>query len=245
MRTTLLSLTVLLIAALGISAAPAIAEDSQQSDPPSSWERFTERHDQNDDGLVSAEEFGRSDRRFQELDADGNGTVDPEEMEQLEARCGAPRTPPAPGGGLVRMADRNQDHELTREEWDALAAELDSDTDGTISDEELIQAMIRNRAARSGGHHGDPGRPTDDSKPRGSEREPRPLTGHLDSNQDGLLDSRDLDEIFADLDADGDAVVRSDEMPPFPFGPRGRRSGCDWTQGHSRRHGGPGTDSVR
>jgi len=251
MKTTPLSLTLCLIAALtltclALGAVPAIGQESPATDSPSHWDRFAARHDQNDDGLVSAEEFGRSDRRFQELDADGDGSVDPEELAQVEARCGAPRTPPAPGAGLVRLADGNRDQELTREEWDALAVELDRDADGAITDEELIETMIRNRAARQNGRAGGPGQPGGEGKPEGSPREPRPLSSHLDANQDGLVDSRDLDEIFTDLDTNGDAVISRDEMPPLPFGPRGGHSRCEWARGPGGRPGGaPAAESVR
>lgn len=228
MKRTLLILTCTLIA-LTVGAALATAGDTLES----AWDRFSERHDGDGDGVVTADEFASSDRRFLALDADQSGTIDPDELAQAETRCD---NPPAPGSGLIRLADSDRDHELTREEWDALAVELDGDGDGLITDSELIETMIRNRPRRPGGRQEGPGA-------GGPDFEPRPLTDRMDTNEDGLFDNGDLDQIFSELDKDGDLVVSSDEMPAFPFGPR-QRGRCGSESGFGARPGAFGPDGA-
>jgi Ca2+-binding EF-hand superfamily protein len=169
------------------------------------WERFSERHDEDGDGRVTAEEFGRSYPRFQSLDVDGDGAVTSEELEAAVAEMGGR---PAPGHGLVRSADADRDGAVTREEWSARLAEIDSDGDGALTDEELTESFLRRHQRHQ----------------RRVAWRFGPPSAHLDFNEDGQLDFGDLDSLYSGLDADGDGTISAAEMPER-IGGRSRGAG--------------------
>lgn len=198
-------------------SAVAIAQLGAESPE---WDRFSARHDENLDGQISAEEFGRTDHRFGLLDGNDDGVVTPDELEAAHDRFGGP---PPPGRGLAHMADSDGDRQITKQEWDSAVAEVDANGDGIVGPEEMVAAAERNHPGMKPGFA-----PPPDS-----------MIDRLDSNDDGFLDAGDFDALFSGLDADSDGTISSEEM-------RGPRAGCRSRSERAHRGGarrGEGSES--
>ncbi|MEL7058441.1 MAG: hypothetical protein AAGN46_00285 [Acidobacteriota bacterium] len=104
---------------------------------------------------------------------------------------------PERGAFLFRLADRDRDREVTREEWDNVLADLDANDDGQIERDE-IETLVnarREEAGRRGGR-GFGRRGGDDAPSR--------------------FEVAMLSEAFDRFDSDGDGVVTGDELPRPP-----------------------------
>jgi len=179
---------------VGLVAVAALVAVTLPAEPPEGgmWEHFSRRFDENQDGQVTQEEFDRVANRFSRLDRNGDGVLTEDDFQG-----GAPHH----GAMIVRLADADRNHEVSADEWQQFLAELDADADGVITDDELV-AFFESR------------RPADAPRPH---REHKPRAGNLlDQDGDGVLETADLDAIFAELDANGDQTLQSDEMPGFP-----------------------------
>lgn len=120
-RTTLTALAVAALAGLVWAAAPLFA-GHLSGGPPHSWEEFTERHDADGDGRVSAEElFGD---HFDRLDADGDGFVTAADFEAHRSAMAFTF--------VAHRADADRDGDLTAAELDAWFAERDTNGDGRL-----------------------------------------------------------------------------------------------------------------
>ncbi len=162
------------------------------------WEHVSGRFDENQDGQVTRDEFERGQDRFAQLDRNSDGVLTEDDFQGGMRRHGAM---------AARLADADRNREVTPAEWQELLAAVDPDGDGVITDEELA-AFFESR------------RPADAPPPR-HDRKPS-MGGRLDADEDGVLEIDDLNEIFAELDANGDQTLQSDELPP-PRGHRGSR----------------------
>ncbi len=175
---------------------------------------FAADFDTDQDGTVSREEFDRgSDALFAELDRDGDGALSGEELPRFRG----PRHGRGPGRGamagmiVARAADEDGDGEVTAGEWQIFLAALEVGADGAIT-EESLRAVL--------------------PKPPGMREVPEGVRGSrigrlarlLDRDDDSLLETEDLDAIFAELDQDGDGALMAEELPRFRGhrGPPGR-----------------------
>ncbi|MCP4656380.1 MAG: hypothetical protein GY856_13285 [bacterium] len=174
------------------------------------WEHVSGRFDENQDGQVTRDEFERGQDRFAQLDRNADGVLTEDDFQGGAGRH---------GGMIARLADADRNREVTPDEWQELIAAIDPDGDGVITDEELAAFFESRRPA--------------DAPPPAHDRKP-PMGGRLDRNEDGVLGTDDLNEIFAELDTNGDQTLQSDELPPPGRGHRGSRG----KHGGSRSGGG-------
>lgn len=120
--------------------------------PPSLSER-----DSDDDGSISAEEFGigsdstatqdaKATELFSRIDSDGSGELSSEEVEAFESMMAEQRTQGPGGGDPLATLDADEDGSVSAEEFgleDATAQmqqlfkAIDGDEDGSLSTEEL------------------------------------------------------------------------------------------------------------
>lgn len=197
---------------VGLVVVAAVVAVALPAQPPEGgmWEHFSRRFDENQDGQVTQEEFDRVANRFSRFDRNDDGVLTEDDFQG---------GPPRHGAMIVRLADADRNHEVSADEWQQFLAELDADADGVITDDERVAFFESHRPAHAPRPH----------------REHKPRSGNLlDHDGDGVLETADLEAIFAELDANGDQTLQSDEMPRFPG--RGRRG----LRGGGGFHGGGG-----
>lgn len=231
----------LLAAFVGAPGAPAVAEEGGLP----ATTRFFEAFDRNHDGVVTAEEFGRSPDVFRLLDKDRNGSIEatdlglpatwrpvPQSSERVRGREGAGENP-ARGGffARIREMDANGDGRIARDEWRGrveMFDRLDRNADGALD-----AADMPGRGAGRGGL--DAPRPGA-TPPEPMPREARVLFDEADLDDDGELDADELagrpDLRAWDADRDGrvsTAECEAQRSPPSnegdgdpPGRPRGR-----------------------
>ncbi|MEM1179422.1 MAG: hypothetical protein AAGM22_13815 [Acidobacteriota bacterium] len=213
-----------------ILASPAVASGAQGADQPvvgdasaqtaerpSLWERFSTRHDTNQDGVITRDEFQKDDERFQRLDQNLDGQLTEADFEGLKSR----RFGELQNRGLIRGADINRDGRVTAEEWASFEQALDVDGDGVVSDGEMQALRDVRRSERSqrfGGRDAKRGQKSFD----GQAQSP------FDADQSGGLDAAERAALFSSFDTNGDGTVSADEMP------QGRRGGKDRGQRGAR-----------
>lgn len=170
---TLLGTTVL----VGGLAAAALANDGRMRGHPGHALQLFEQVDANGDGTIERSEVEAfRAARFAEADADGDGKVTPEELQAMRTAWVEKRT-----------AER--------------FASLDADGDGSISEQEFMTAQSERRQAWMGGEHG--------------EKRAARHFDRMDANNDGALDAEELGKrgmrLFERLDGDDDGVVTREE----------------------------------
>ena len=111
------------------------------------------------------------------------------------------------GGFIVRGADADENGEITASAWQARVDTFDADGNGTIEESEWLAAL--------------PGAPDHEPPPGFFEM----ITQHLDRNDNGVLETSDLDAVFAEHDGDGDGVITESELPGRGSRGRGMRRG--------------------
>ncbi len=195
-------------AVLLCGVAPVAAQ--RGGDPGAVWQHLAERYDADGDGVITAEEHGRGERQFRNLDRDGDGTITAADFERRGRRPGRGARGergerPAPREVARRLGDLfgsflNVDGEpgLSAVDWQQLRERLAPDENGVVGDGGVAAVLGldgKTRMARMGGSL-------------------KPL---LDHDGDGELHVDDLDAVFAALDRDGDGLIeQGDEidMPP-------------------------------
>jgi len=161
---------------------------------PPSIDQVFERFDLNRDGKLTKDELPEPvAERIMKADADGDGAVTKEELEQARRKMGGRFI-----DKLFERFDANQDGKLTKEELPAQFAEklmqADADGDGAVTKEEL-------QAARE-------------------KLGPRPgatvLFRHFDKDGDGRLAASEVPQVAQErllqADADGDGGVTPEEI---------------------------------
>ncbi|MCB1053816.1 MAG: EF-hand domain-containing protein [Acidobacteria bacterium] len=167
--------------------------------PPEGAPRLSEALDRNDDGLVNDTDFAQI---FADLDADGNGTIQAQELPRPH-RQGGERG--GKGGPFFKTADSDQDGSITSDEWNSFVAGLPLKEDGSI---DFAQIMAERQAERMG-----PGPRR--GGPNGERNHgDRPQGNPLDADNNGLITPSDLQAFFTAHDQNNDGVLTQDEMGP-------------------------------
>ncbi|MCG8456759.1 MAG: EF-hand domain-containing protein [Holophagales bacterium] len=219
------------VAAAALAGLPALAPaqtgsaqaETPQADtaPPepsffaSHWQHFSQRHDSDSDGVVSREEFQaaenrHADHRFDRLDSDGDGQLTETDFESFRGRGPHHRFHGRFPGGMGHVlfgmdADRSGD--VSFQEWQDFLVALDPDGDGTVSREEL-ETYTASRAEEL--------RLPRNRERAGSALDPyEMLTRRVDQDDDGVLETSDLEAAYNQLDTDGDGALASSELPHF------------------------------
>lgn len=107
-------------------------------------------------------------------------------------------------GPFLFGADTNEDGALGLDELNAFLATVDANGDGILAHEEL-RAAAEARAVEAGFELPEAG-------PR-AERRHEHVMERLDANEDGLLQTSEVEAHFGELDADGNGIVSGDELP--------------------------------
>ena len=138
--------------------------------------------DRDGDGLLEVEDLRQL---FVDLDANGDGEVTRDELPRIsgERRRFASRL-------VARLADADEDRQVTGAEWQALLAGLDADADGVITQDEWFALLTEREPS--------------------AERFER-LVRVLDRNDNAVLETSDLEAIFDELDSDASGVIEEDE----------------------------------
>ena len=106
------------------------------------WQRL-ERMDTDGDGKVSKDEFQGPDRFWDRLDANRDGLVTKDEARAMRRgnRQRGMGGGGNPDGFLMPAFDKDGDGKISSEEWLAFFKRADKNNDGTVSADELTQAM--------------------------------------------------------------------------------------------------------
>jgi len=214
----------LLLLAAATMAQPGFGPGGRGHGGPPSIDAIFGKLDANQDGKLTKDELPeRAAEKLMVADADGDGAVTKEELEQARPGRGGGGGFGGPGGpppieSLFERFDKNGDGKLTQDEVPEWCAErlmkADADGDGAVTKEELEQAR-----QKLGGEFADK------------------LFERLDANADGKLTKDELPPRLADklmqAEADGDGALTKDELKAAreKLGPR---------PGAGRFRGGPG-----
>ncbi len=167
--------------------------------------------DTDGDGRVSRDEYRGPDAFFERLDANANGFIDADEIDQLDGGAKRKRKiSPEAAAARFEQLDKNGDGVLTADDGvpGRYLETVDANADGRVSLEEF-QAAVAKAQARDGD---------------GEEQKPAPSKGRLtagmlrrfDKNKDGKVTADEYpgsEERFKGLDADGDGVLTKADLP--------------------------------
>ncbi len=170
------------------------------------WQRISERHDQNQDGQVTADEVPAD--RFSRMDRNGDGVVTAADFEDFEGRAGRKgrQGPGHRGKGMAKVvaaADADQDGKVTQAEWSTFVGGIDADGDGLLTEDELTAHREAHRKAMG------------KERPEGLERQHarRHTRVFMDTDEDGQLETEDLLAVFSKLDRNGDGELSEADRP--------------------------------
>ena len=244
------SLLCLTLAAVGLSAAPLLAQD----------ELFG-KLDANKDGLIAEDEVEgeakvKFDRLLRTADKDGDKKLSKEEFAAGLKQPDQPRQPPEDARGPGRRGGAPADGARL----DALFDRTDANSDGKISKDEVPErlqerfgqmlerigadAANKEQFGRFMAFANQQGRPGEGRPGEGRPGEGRPgmfrppVVAALDTDGDGELSAAEIEgasKALAKLDKNSDGKLSREELgPPGPMGPLGDRRPGDAPPGAGR-----------
>ena len=191
----LIAPTLLLITALAF-AAPCDGHKAGHG------ESCSQACDSNGDGQVTkAEMLAKAEAHFNKMDQNGDGVLTEDERLETHHQMLQHKMMLHIGMKLVHKADTDQSGDVTRDEWDLMVAELESDENGNL-------ILFR---PQGDGHHGHAAKRT-------------PPTDLFDIDKSGMVDAADLGMIFEKVDTDGDGVMAKSELEAVHGGAKMRKA---------------------
>ncbi len=190
--------------------------------------------DKNGDGVLTPDELPeRMQSLFARADANKDGKLTPDEIRQSATRTSGPRGRPSDSGEAVSMMhldsvvdvlDPDKNGTISAEEISASSTHLlllDKNHDGTITADEMPmrQQSPAQRAAHVLGEFdtNQDGKLSREEVPDGM----RARFADADKNGDGLLDSAELQQMFATMPAEGPRRNRDSNANPATQQPKG------------------------
>ena len=188
---------------------------------------FFSKLDTNQDGKIDRTEFRGSDEAFARMDKNADGCI---ARDELAAQAGAGQRglgqraggqgqrqmdPAARWARMLERFDADKNGEISTEEFqgpEQVMTFLDANKDGTITEEEAMQAANRGVRREGQAQAVDP-----------AERWQQILQNH-DADKNGKLSQEEWPgrtEKFTELDRDGDGFIIQEEMPAPPGGAAG------------------------
>jgi Ca2+-binding EF-hand superfamily protein len=213
---------------LMFSGLAALAQDAPAPPeaPHKHWSHLSQL-DTDGDGRVSPDEFSAGNGgMFGHLDRNSDGYITESDIPAQHRRVPL---------HLVMAADADQSGDVAAAEWSGFLAEVTEQGSTTIDFEALHQLL----GERVGGHPHPPRAPHAPHAPDAHQGEdvsaPRHMPG--DINEDGAFDKSDLNQIFAQLDENGDGALSSEELPKLrhPQPPSAPRAPKAPSEGHKRQ----------
>lgn len=182
---------------------PGQGGQREQMDPAQRWQKMLERFDQNGDGKISSEEFKGPEKVLRFLDANNDGEITEDEALQAadRGRDRGQMDPAERWKRLIDNCDANADGKISQDEWPARAEmfqRLDRNGDGQLTQDEMPQ-----------------GRPGADPAGGPNRQQVAQLIERHDADGDGKLSREEWprsDEMFDQLDADGDAFITEADL---------------------------------
>ena len=218
MRPLTLTLALVMVASLAAQRGDRPQRgDRNNSNPGAAWQQISQKYDADKDGKVTAEELGRGERAFGNLDTNRDGSLTAEDFANSGRSRGRGRgQSQMMVSRLARNADQNEDGSVTEAEWKVFVAQLSTDEDGVISVEAIAELMPqrRSRGGRGGGGRG--------GRRGGGGNEM--FVRMLDRNDNSKIESSDLLVVFTEMDANQDKKLEGEEMGRGQRG-RGNRQG--------------------
>lgn len=100
------------------------------------WDATRKAYDRDGDGRIAREEFPGSDAEFARLDRDHNAALTAPDFDFSPSSL-----TPSPGLAWFSRADRDGSGKVTREEFEALFKSLDTNNQGFLSQNDLIESL--------------------------------------------------------------------------------------------------------
>ncbi len=190
-------------AAVGLLALGLTAQRAQGK----VWDHLQKTYDQNGDGKITLEEYGRSQRSFRNLDRNHDEQISADDFARRGRRRSASRKAPDRRERLShRLGDLfgsffNRDGKpgLSKAEWARVVATLRPNADGIIARDQLRALFGQAGKGRMAGFV------------------TKRLPQILDMDEDGAISVGDMNALFALLDQDGDGLIEQGkeiDMPP-------------------------------
>jgi len=171
------------------------------------WKHLQAEYDKNGDQKISAEEHGRGERQFSNLDRNGDGVITEADFTMRRRRPGGNRDATDRDAQVARtlgdmfgtFLNRDGKPGLANAEWKKMITSLQPDGKGVIAKASLRLLMGEEGEGRMAGFVGDG------------------LARSFDRNEDGDITVDDLTAVFAALDKNGDGLIEQGteiDMPP-------------------------------
>ena len=195
------------------------------------WKVLSEKYDKDKSGAISKEEYTRGEEKFAQLDRNSDGELTAQDFEgggggrggrgRGRGRGGRAGMASMANSRLARMADKDENEEVTEKEWNTFLGSLKPDKDGTIPREAFEEVLSDGGAGRMASR----------------------MIEILDTNRDDAISKDELDAVWTALDRNEDGAIKGDEFARSRGGPGGARGGGGGARGGGGSAPEEGTDA--